>query len=120
MTHIDTHQPIRARKSIPVVSSDKPPLAPLKRVTEKAFVHAIARWLAGEPWLLEQASFRPYHGINVRLRACGDQLLCAEVPVASRAPAALLELPAGTLTSNRKEARGLCAVAIRGDAGRYR
>lgn len=100
--------------------TNKPQPQALARVVEKDFVQAVAAWLEGRDWPYDAASFRPYHGINVRLRERGDRLVCGDVPVVQRSPAALLELPAGTLTSNRKEARGLCAVAIRGDAGRYR
>lgn len=115
---------LNARKTAAIPPAVRAPTKPqpqaLARVVEKDFVQAVAAWLEGRDWPYDAASFRPYHGINVRLLERGDRLVCGEVPVVQRSPAALLELPAGTLTSNRKEARGLCAVAIRGDAGRYR
>lgn len=92
----------------------------LPRITEKVLVQAIARWLEGEPWPHDDAAFRPYHGLNVRLRQRGDQLEQEGVAIVSRNPAALCKLPEGTRTTNRWEAHALCAVAVRGDAGMYR
>ncbi|MFI4965378.1 MAG: hypothetical protein ACHP9T_08440 [Caulobacterales bacterium] len=92
---------------------------PVRRVTEREFVSAIDRWLDGEGWSCGDAAFRPCHGINVRLVQDGHVLACEGVSVVSRLPPAICELPPGTRTSNRAEARGLAAVAVRGDAGWY-
>lgn len=116
--------PVQARETtpaegIPAARPRKPQPQALPRVAEKDLVQAVARWLDGEPWPYDFAAFRPYHGINVRLRQCGDHLLEDGVPVLSRNPTVLRELPQGSHTTNRTEARALCAVAVRGDAWRY-
>jgi len=98
----------------------KPQPVPFRRVREPEFVQAVDRWLAGGPWECASASFRPYHGVCVTLTERGDQLLEKGVPVLSRLPTVLHEFPPGTTTGNRLEARALCAVAVRGDAGMYR
>lgn len=116
---------VEARKNTPATGTlaarpKKPQPVPLRRAKEGEFIRAIDSWLNGEPWSCADACFRPYHGLNVRLRACGDQLLEDGVPVLSRHPTALLALPEGARTTNRTEAQALCAVAVRGDAWRYR
>ncbi|MDP1642616.1 MAG: hypothetical protein Q8L59_10570 [Phenylobacterium sp.] len=48
--------------------TNKPQPQALARVVEKDFVQAVAAWLEGRDWPYDAASFRPYHGINVRVR----------------------------------------------------
>jgi hypothetical protein len=103
--------PAEARKNTPANT--------IRRVREPEFVRAVDCWLAGGPWACADAAFRPYHGINVRLTERGDSLLENGVPVVSRHPTVLNELPTRTRTSNRLEAHALAAVAVRGDAGMY-
>lgn len=116
---------VQARQKAPAIGTPaagpkKPQPQTLPRITEKQLAQAVARWLEGEAWPYDHASFRPYHGLNVRLREQGDQLVEDGVPVLSRNPTVLLELPEGCRTGDRLGAREVCAVAVRGHAGLYR
>lgn len=90
-----------------------------RSVTERDYVQAIDRWLDGGEWEGAAWFFSIGRDLRVRLEECGPALALGGVPIVSRDPIGLCGLPAGTRTSARVEARALCAVAVRGDAGWY-
>ena len=84
-------------------------------------VHGIMAWLGGEPWTLDDAQYRPYHGLNIKLRlsADGETLVHDEVPILERNPPRVVPYEDrapfwGDGATNRSEARSICQVAIRG------
>jgi len=93
--------------------------AELRSVPERTFVQAIDRWLDGGPWEGAAWFFTSGRGLVVRLTEDGDDLTDEGIPIVSRDPIRLCDLPKGTRTSRRSEARALAAVAVRGDAGWY-
>lgn len=102
-----------------------PPRNTLRRISEGELVCGIAAWLDGEPWTLDDAQYRPYHGLNIKLRLDGEALVHDKVPILTRNPAAVIPYEDrapfwGTGATNRAEARSICEVALRGDVGMYR
>lgn len=93
--------------------------AELRQVPERDYVQAIDRWLDGSPWAGARWFFTTGRGLVVRLEEDGDDLTQEGVAIVSRRPIRLCDLPEGTRTSRRVEARALAAVAVRGDAGWY-
>jgi hypothetical protein len=93
--------------------------AELRSATERDYVQAIDRWLDGGEWKGADRYLTTGRGLRVRLVEEGDSLALDGVPIVTRSPIRLPDLPAGTRTSARLEARALAAVAVRGDAGGY-
>jgi hypothetical protein len=93
--------------------------ANLRSATERDYVQTVDRWLDGGTWEGADRYFTTGRGLTVRLMEDGDALTQDGVPIVSRNPVRLLDLPPGTRTSARWEARALAAVAVRGDAGWY-
>lgn len=93
--------------------------AELRSVPERDYVQAIDRWLDGGPWEGTNWFFTGGRGLSIRLMKDGNDLAQDGVPIVSRDPIRLRDLPTGTRTSRRLEARALAAVAVRGDAGWY-
>jgi hypothetical protein len=115
--------PVKATPGLPVLPLTNDPSRPLPpgrpshliqvpRLCEADYVERIVDWLQSHDDF-EDATFRPGAGIAVRLRSDRNQLLQEGVPILQRWPSVLLDLPEGTATSNRQEARALCAVAKR-------
>ncbi len=93
--------------------------ANLRSATECDYVQAIDRWLDGGAWEGASRYFTTGRGLIVRLMEEQDALAQDGVPIVTRSPIRLTNLPAGTRTSARLEAHALAAVAVRGDAGWY-
>lgn len=93
--------------------------ADLRAVPERDLVQAIDRWLDGGPWEGRDWIFAPGRGLAIRLLEDGDDLTVDGVAIVSRHPVRLRDIPEGSRTSRRQEARALAAVAVRGDAGWY-
>lgn len=93
--------------------------ADLRAVSEAEYVQAIDRWLDGGLWAGANWYFTSGRGLVLRLVERGNALTEDGVAIVTREPIRLCELPAGTRTSRRVEARALAAIAVRGDAGWY-
>lgn len=131
MTPFDGQAASDAHKNDPQTATPeaRPPLRRCRRVTEAAFVGAVADWLDGGPWACEDAAYNPYHGYHIRLRERGDHLVMLRskketvaeaAPVVCRETKTTLRGPDGNGATMHSEARTLCDVAVRGNAGMYR
>ena len=100
-----------------------PPQNTLRRISERELVRGIMAWLAGEPWTLDDAQYRPYHGINIKLRLRDGVLFHDKVPILTRDPPRVIPYEDrapfwGDGATNRAEARSICHLALRSMSAR--
>jgi len=98
------------------------PRAPtsLRQVSEGEVAHAVAAFMAGEPWRLPDAQWKAGGTTPVNLRQEGDLLVHRGVPIFDRRAAGRVLLrpaqrPEKVSYASICEAQAVCAVALRGD-----
>lgn len=83
-------------------------------VTSREIVCALADWLAGSPWALEEAVWTWPGNSAARIRDGGDKLVLNGVIVATRNPGSIPATAQGAALPHLNDALAIARVAMRG------